>query len=324
MRRCLQLAQHGELLTAPNPMVGAVLVADGRIIGEGWHRKCGEPHAEVNAFAAVRPADRHLIPEATLYVSLEPCAHYGRTPPCAELIIRKGVRRVVVGCVDPFARVAGRGIEMLRQAGIEVVVGVLREACLALNKRFICQHALHRPFITLKWAASADGFLDRIRPADEEPSRLSSPLSKLRVHKLRALHGAILVGHRTFVMDRPHLRTHYWPGNSPLRCVLGSVGEEALAAGFEAFADIDTLLATLTERGIQGLFVEGGERTLQSFIERDLWDEAWQECTPVLLGDGVPVPTMPRQYRAQDEMHYGARYKHWVSPILASHYVDFS
>jgi diaminohydroxyphosphoribosylaminopyrimidine deaminase/5-amino-6-(5-phosphoribosylamino)uracil reductase len=162
MRRCLQLAANGIHGARPNPMVGAVIVVPltSKIIGEGYHVRCGEGHAEVNAFASVRPENEHLLPEATIYVSLEPCAHYGKTPPCAELIIRKGVKRVVVGCIDPFAKVQGRGIEMLRQAGIEVTVGVLEQECRWLNRRFFTYHSKHRPYIILKWAQTANGYID--------------------------------------------------------------------------------------------------------------------------------------------------------------------
>ena len=161
MRRCLQLASNGRQNAKPNPMVGAVIVAaDGRIIGEGYHVRCGEGHAEVNAFASVRPEDEPLLKDATIYVSLEPCSHYGKTPPCADLIVRKGVKRCVVGCVDPFAKVHGRGIQKLRDAGIEVTVGVLEEECRRLNRRFITFNEKRRPFVTLKWAQTADGYMD--------------------------------------------------------------------------------------------------------------------------------------------------------------------
>ena len=192
MRRCLDLARCGCYGAPPNPMVGAVIVCDGRIIGEGYHRHCGDAHAEVNAVNSVRPADRPLLRRSTIYVSLEPCAHFGRTPPCAELIARLGVPRVVVGCVDPFARVQGRGIAMLREAGCDVTVGVLDAECRELNRRFFIFHTHHRPYITLKWAQSADGFLDRRRDGGQ-PARLSSPRSLMEVHRLRAQHGAILV-----------------------------------------------------------------------------------------------------------------------------------
>ena len=333
MRRCLQLARQGELTAAPNPMVGAVIVhgsgADARILGEGYHVRPGEGHAEVHAFRSVRPEDRPLLSESTIYVSLEPCAHYGRTPPCSALIIQNRVKRCVIGSEDPFRKVRGRGIIMLQEAGIDVTVGVLREECIYLNRKFFCQNVLRRPFITLKWAATSDGFIDRSRSLDENgevsaaPLRLSSPSSLLRVHHFRATHQAILVGRKTFQLDAPQLNVRCWPGESPLRCVLGSVDERALSAGFQAYADIDALLEGLRRDGIQSLFVEGGQATLQSFIERDLWDEAWEEVSPQRIGEGVPAPTMPHIFTAQEEEHFGRTYRHWLSPVLAKNYVDF-
>ncbi len=191
MRRCLQLARNGRQNAKPNPMVGAVIVsAEGRIIGEGYHVRCGEGHAEVNAFASVRPEDEPLLPEATVYVSLEPCSHYGKTPPCADLIIRKGVRRVVVGCKDEFAEVQGRGIRRLQEAGIDVKVGVLEEECRQLNRRFFTFHREQRPYIILKWAQTANGFIDD----NGQPLSISSPFTHMLSHKLRAEEDAILVG----------------------------------------------------------------------------------------------------------------------------------
>lgn len=333
MRRCLQLARQGELTTAPNPMVGAVIVhgtgSEARILGEGYHVRPGEGHAEVHAFRSVRAEDQHLLSESTIYVSLEPCAHYGRTPPCAALIIQHGVRRCVVGAEDPFRKVSGRGITMLREAGIEVTVGVLRDECIQLNRKFFCQQVMRRPFITLKWAATADGFLDYERhlspdgEVSDAPLRLSSAESLLRVHRLRATHQAILVGRKTFDLDAPRLDVRHWPGRSPMRCVLGSVDERALNAGFQAYADIDALLEGLRRDGIQSLLVEGGQATLQSFIERDLWDEAWEEISPQIIGHGVPAPTMPHQFVPVIASHLGSNYRHWRSPVLAKNYVDF-
>lgn len=333
MRRCLQLAQCGELSAAPNPMVGAVIVhgegRDARILGEGYHVRPGEGHAEVNAFQSVRPEDRALLPEATIYVSLEPCAHFGRTPPCAAAIVRHKLRRCVVGCVDPFSKVGGRGIEILREGGVEVTVGVLREECIDLNRKFFCQNVLRRPFITLKWAVSADGYIDSARTLDEngvpsgEPAHLSDARSLLRVHRLRASHDAILVGRKTFELDAPRLDVRYWPGRSPLKCVLGSVDERALNAGFQAFADIDSLLEALRNANIQSLLVEGGAATLQSFVERDLWDEAWEERSPAVLHAGIAAPVMPREFEPKVERHFGRSYRHWESPVLRKHYVDF-
>lgn len=323
MRRAIQLAQNGELTAHPNPMVGAVIVTPpapraggeectasegpsgfvvsappvrgaggvGRILGEGFHHAAGEPHAEVNAIRSVKPEDLALLPQSTIYVTLEPCAHYGRTPPCAELLIRNHVGRVVVGCVDPFTKVGGRGITMLREAGIDVTVGVLREECLYLIRHFICAQTMRRPFITLKWARSADGFIDRRRTsleADGPAARLSTPLTQIHVHHLRAAHQAILVGRKTLELDRPSLNVRHYGGRSPLRCVLGSVGEEALNAGYQAYADIDSLLEGLRREGVQSLLVEGGSQTLQSFIERDLWDEAWEEHSEITLTPPAP------------------------------------
>ncbi len=295
MRRCLQLAALGAEGAPPNPMVGAVIVADGRIIGEGYHAKCGEAHAEVNAIRAVRPLDRPLLRRSTIYVSLEPCAHFGKTPPCADLIVKTGIPRCVIGCVDPFAKVQGRGIAILREAGVEVEVGVLEEECRALNRRFFTFHQLRRPYITLKWAESADGFIDRRREpgSSETPAILSTPLTAMRVHRLRARHQGILVGHGTLLLDKPQLSLRHWPGKAPGRYVLGEVSPAELPEGFTAFPDIDTLLSSLHESGIQSLLVEGGTRTLQSFIDRGLYDEIHVEHSRLVLGDGVPAPIVP-------------------------------
>ncbi|MBP7358219.1 MAG: bifunctional diaminohydroxyphosphoribosylaminopyrimidine deaminase/5-amino-6-(5-phosphoribosylamino)uracil reductase RibD, partial [Prevotella sp.] len=190
MRRCLQLAANGKNNAKPNPMVGAVIVCDGRIIGEGYHVRCGEGHAEVNAFKSVKDEDGRLLTKSTMYVSLEPCSHYGRTPPCADLIVSKKVRRVVIGCIDPFAKVQGRGIQKLRDAGIEVTVGVLENECLELNKRFVTYNTHHRPYVILKWAQSANGFLDD----NFKAASFSTLFTQMLVHKLRAESDAILVG----------------------------------------------------------------------------------------------------------------------------------
>ena len=196
MRRCLQLAQNGRQNAKPNPMVGAVIVAPSptpHIIGEGYHVRCGQGHAEVNAFASVCPEDESLLRESTMYVSLEPCSHYGKTPPCADIIIRKGIRRVVVGCIDEYAEVQGRGIQKLRDAGIYVTVGVLEEECRELNRRFFIFHRFHRPYIILKWAQTANGFIDN----NEHALAISSPFTQMLSHRLRAEEDAILVGRIT-------------------------------------------------------------------------------------------------------------------------------
>lgn len=295
-------------------MVGAVLVHDGRIIGEGYHIQCGQAHAEVNALRSVRPADRALLADSTLYVSLEPCAHYGRTPPCASLIIKSGIPRVVVGCIDSFSKVQGRGIAMLREAGVDVTVGVLEEECKTLNRRFFTAQTLHRPYITLKWARSADGFIDRWRETDnEEPARLSTPCSQMRVHRLRALHQAILVGHGTLLKDHPALTVRHWTGQDPLRIVLGRVAEGDMPTGFQAYADIPTMLGELFRQGVQSLLVEGGQQTLQSFIDQGLWEEAYVELSTTELGSGVPEPRMPVGILLQTEEAFGATIFHYTN-----------
>ena len=292
MHRCLQLAQYGQQGAAPNPMVGAVIVYRDRIIGEGYHKCCGTAHAEVNAIDSVQPCDREFLKDSTLYVSLEPCSHFGRTPPCADLIIRTGIPRVVVGCIDSFDKVKGNGIKRLRDAGIQVVVGVLERECQLLNRHFFTFHAKKRPYITLKWARSADGYID-VERNDGSAARLSTPETLVRVHRLRSEHKAILVGHRTLLLDNPSLNVRHWSGQNPLRLVLGNVPSEELPQGFEAFPDIPTLLQSLYERQITSLLVEGGSKTLQSLIDAQLWDEAHEEISSLDLGSGVAAPLMP-------------------------------
>lgn len=318
MRRCLQLALGGTEHAAPNPMVGAVIVHRNRIIGEGCHIRCGEGHAEVNALRSVSEADRPLLRESTIYVSLEPCAHYGRTPPCARLIAETGIPRVVVGCIDPFARVQGRGIAILREAGVEVVTGVLEADCRALNRRFFTVQERHRPFVTLKWARSADGFLDRHRMPDEKAAQLSTPMSRLHTHRLRSLHEAIAVGHTTLVTDRPRLDVRHWDGPSPRRFVVGRPAPGELPAGFRAAETPEALLRLLQEEGVQTLLVEGGRRTLQSFLDAGLWDEAWEETAGILLGDGVAAPTIPPGAVRTGLPRLGADFTRYRNPRPAS------
>ncbi len=223
MRRCLQLARCAVGSTTPNPMVGAVIVCDGRIIGEGYHIRAGEPHAEVNAVRSVKPADRHLLPQSTIYVTLEPCSHYGKTPPCCDMIIKEGVRRVVIGVTDNNECVNGAGIARMKKAGIEVVVGVLENECLAVNRPFFTYNRFARPLVTLKWAQTADGCID-VEREDGVPLRISTPVSQVAVHKLRSMHDAILVGTRTALLDNPSLNLRCWTGRAPLRLVIDRVG----------------------------------------------------------------------------------------------------
>ncbi len=312
MRRCIQLARNGRCGAPPNPMVGAVIVHQGGIIGEGYHAKCGQAHAEVNAIRSVRRPE--LLPEATLYVSLEPCAHYGKTPPCADLIVEKGIKRIVIGCQDPFPKVDGRGIEKLRQAGREVVVGVLEAECRELIRRFIIFHTRKRPYITLKWAQSADGYIDRRRGENETPVRLSNACTQMLVHKQRAEHTAIMVGTDTARMDNPHLDVRVWAGSQPVRVVVDS--KHRLTAGLHLFdgsqptltydtQNLFDILADLYSRGLQSLLVEGGAKLLQSFMDAGLWDEIVVEEAPVCLGDGVEAPVLPKHLAGKREEHFG-------------------
>lgn len=301
MRRCLELAVNGRQNAKPNPMVGAVIVSrDGRIIGEGYHVRCGEGHAEVNAFASVKPEDEPLLSEATIYVSLEPCSHWGKTPPCADLIVSKHVRRVVCGCIDPFAKVQGRGVKKLRDAGIEVTVGVLEQECLELNKRFITFNTHHRPYILLKWAESVDGF---ISGEGGRQVALSSPFTQMLVHKLRAENDAILVGRHTLDGDHPQLNVRLWTGRDPERIVL-THQPASVPEGFSAFDSIDAVLDHLFAEGKQSLIVEGGAQTLQAFLDRGLWDELRVETAPLVINEGVRAPQMPGGIELESQQDY--------------------
>ncbi len=318
MRRCIQLARCGEACAAPNPMVGAVVVCNGRIIGEGYHRRCGGPHAEVNAIGSVR--DHALLCRSTIYVNLEPCAHYGKTPPCADLIIRSGIPRVVVGCTDSFAKVDGLGIRKLRDAGCEVRVGVLEEECRTLNKRFFTFHEKRRPWITLKWAQSKDGFIDRERSAGEAPAQLSCELTQTLVHRLRARRQAILVGTGTALMDNPSLTTRLWNGPSPLRLTIDRkhklpaslhLADGAPNTVIYSCETLCEILADLHKRGVQSLLVEGGAKLLQSFINEGLWDEARIETAPVLLRKGTESPVLRDEELMQSQTYGGHLIQHF-------------
>lgn len=299
MRRCIQLAKNGMAGTRPNPMVGAVIVCGDRIIGEGFHIRCGEGHAEVNAFASVRHEDEHMLPQSTIYVSLEPCAHHGKTPPCADLIVSKGVKRVVVGCVDPFAKVQGRGIERIRNAGIDVTTGVLEEECRELNRCFFTFNTQHRPYVTLKWCMTADGFLDD----HFRQTVLSSPFTMMLSHKLRAENEAILIGRTTDERDRSRLDVRHWSGDNPMRIVIDS--------RHPCFPELDfgrpvvpQILDGLYRRGIQSLIVEGGAVTHNSFIEHGMWDEIRVEISPVTTGGGTKAPSIPAGTRVVERREY--------------------
>lgn len=319
MQRCIALARMGAGWVAPNPMVGAVLVHENRIIGEGWHRQYGGPHAEVYCLESVVPEDVSLIPFSTLYVSLEPCAHYGKTPPCADLIIRHKIPRVVIGSRDPFPDVNGKGIGKLEAAGIEVTVGVEQEACLELNKRFFTFYQKHRPYIILKWATTANGMMaaetdERLLITAEETNRL--------VHRWRSEEASILVGTHTARVDDPALNARLWPGHEPVRLVIDM--DLTLPSSLQLFNHqqptivfntiqeavqdnliyckvsrhtnlLPQVMNALVQRQIQSVLVEGGAITLQHFLDEGLWDEIRVlQSTALSVEKGLPAPTVTR------------------------------
>ena len=318
IHRCIELARRGEYYVAPNPMVGAVLVrnSDEAIIGEGWHEHYGEAHAEVNCFCNAEKSGicqgDFSYKECTLFVSLEPCSHYGKTPPCAELIIRKGVGRVVVGMLDPNPVVAGRGISMLREAGIEVVVGVLENECRELNKRFICLHQNKRPYVVLKWAQTGDGFIDRCREycgdskssvAPKQALCISTPATKKIVHKMRAENMSIMVGTRTVLLDNPRLLNTHWEGRHPIRITLDRhhilpkdsriFSDESETIVYHEQTDWPFILTDLAKRNIHSILVEGGTTLLNHILQTGIWDEIHIEVAPELcIGQGVAAPTI--------------------------------
>lgn len=328
--RCIEIARRGEYYVAPNPMVGAVLVkgvtgyglpVTGEIIAEGWHERFGEGHAEVNCFKSLEKSKYRDIDlsKCTLFVSLEPCSHYGKTPPCAKLIIEKGVGRVVVGMLDPNPLVAGRGVKMLREAGIEVVVGVLEKECRELNKRFLMLHEHHRPYVVLKWAQTGDGFIDRLRLTDRFADRpihlngalaISTERTKAIVHRMRAENMAIMVGTNTVIMDNPRLMTTHWEGRNPIRVTVDRHGripmeskiferKESDYTGIDPVivyrerTDWEYIVEDLAGRGIHSIMVEGGTTLLNHIIETGLWDEMHIEVAPeITIGEGVAAPSV--------------------------------
>lgn len=331
MRRALQLARYGYGHTSPNPMVGAVIVHDGRIIGEGYHRRIGGPHAEVWAVRSVAEADRHLIPQSIIYVTLEPCSHYGKTPPCARMLVDQRIGGVVVGCTDPNPRVSGRGIAILREAGIPVVTGVLEQECRELNRPFMIAQTHRRPYVMLKWAQSADGFL-ACRDADGKPQPVgfSTPLTRQLMHRLRASVDAIMVGSGTVIADNPRLDVRGVEGSSPRPVVIdrrgivpadarvfsrsgaiyvSSVLRTDLPQGVErlmvsADCPIAVVLRRLKALGVGALMVEGGAALLEAFIEAGEWDDARIETSPAVLGcEGyghVEIPCGTTRYESAD------------------------
>ena len=319
--RCIELSKNGLGKTYPNPLVGSVIVVNDKIIGEGWHEKAGGPHAEVNAINSVK--DKSLLKEATIYVNLEPCSHYGKTPPCANLIIESGLKKVVIGVIDSNSKVSGRGVAHLKNNGCSVVVGVLENVCLKLNKRFFVFHNKKRPFIILKWAETIDGFIDKIRTEDSNraPNWISNKYSQQFAHKMRATEQAILVGTTTALNDNPSLRVIGWKGSNPLRLVLDRTlkipSDYQLMQGIEKtivftekndsknfnsiveLVEIDfngniplQICEFLYKREIQSVIIEGGAQTLQSFIDVNLWDEANVFIGDKRFGKGLKSPKM--------------------------------
>lgn len=301
MQRCLELAAHGLGSVAPNPMVGCVVVHNDRIIGEGYHQVYGGPHAEVNAIARV--VDESLLPQSTLYVNLEPCAHHGKTPPCANLIIEKGIKNVVIGCKDSFSEVSGKGIEKLEKAECTVTVGVLEKESRELNKRFFTCHEKQRPYIILKWAQTQDGFIDKIRDGAQGINWISNQQSIILKHRWRSEEQAILVGANTVKNDNPSLTTRLVKGSSPLRVVVGRsapkdakvfTDKEAETLHFPE-VDLNRILGELHQRNIQSVIVEGGAATLKGFIEAGLWDEARVIYGKGFFITGLPAPRLLQQ-----------------------------
>ena len=330
MNRCLNLAQKALGDTHPNPIVGAVVVYDNQIIGEGWHKKAGTPHAEVHAINAVE--DKTLLPKSTLYINLEPCSHSGKTPPCADFIIHHKIKKVVYASKDPNPLVAGQGILKLKNAGIEVVEGVLQQEAEYINRRFYTFHQEKRPYILLKWAQSRDGFIAPLdkNKKDQRVFWISSPLSKQKVHQWRSEEVAILIGVQTVLTDNPSLTTREWPGNNPLRIIMdpnNRIPEEAtvlqdtfptlvvnrnrskkqMAKNKEQLQlspyTLEELLKNCYEKNILSILVEGGQKTLQSFIENNLWDEVRIFTSNTDLLEGVKAPQFKRNASSTEQVH---------------------
>jgi diaminohydroxyphosphoribosylaminopyrimidine deaminase/5-amino-6-(5-phosphoribosylamino)uracil reductase len=323
IKRCIELAKNGFGTTYPNPMVGSVIVYEDKIIGEGWHKKTGEPHAEVNAVRSVK--NKSLLKKATIYVSLEPCSHFGKTPPCCDLIIANEIPNVVIGTIDPNEKVAGNGIKKLMAAGINVTVGILEKECHELNKRFFTFHNKKRPYIILKWAESQDGFLAPEKQVDQEraPIWITNQYSRQLVHKWRSEEQAILLGTQTVIDDNPKLNVRDWSGNNPVRVILDQNNriskesfifdesvktivftkfESILSTENTTFEVIDfnqniipQILGVLYQNHIQSIIIEGGLKTLQVFIDQEIWDEARVFIGKTTFNKGTKAPTLQKK-----------------------------
>lgn len=320
MSRCVALAKNGLGATYPNPMVGSVIVYEGKIIGEGWHKKAGGPHAEVNAVNSVQ--DKSLLEKATIYVTLEPCSHFGKTPPCCDLIIKNKIPNVVIGTIDPNIMVAGTGIKKLIEAGANVTVGILEDECNELNKRFFTFHRKQKPYVILKWAQSQDGFIAPLEKTEKKPVWITNTYSRQLVHKWRTEEQAILVGTQTVIDDNPKLNARDWHGNNPVRIVLDqnnriptdysvfddqtktivfTNSKNAVSKENTTFEVIDfkqniakQIVDSLYRNNIQSVIIEGGLQTLQTFIDANLWDEARIFIGKPFFGTGIKAPVLPK------------------------------
>lgn len=337
MSRCLYLASLGKSFTAPNPMVGAVVVHKGKIIGEGYHKRYGASHAEPNAINTVK--DKSLLKNSTLYVNLEPCSHYGKTPPCANLILNTGIPRVVIGTFDPNPKVSGKGIEILKQGGIDVKIGILENECRHLNRRFFCFQQNKRPFVILKWAQTADGFIDIQRESNATPAlKISNSTTQQLTHQMRSENMAIMVGTTTVLLDNPHLNLRHWYGKSPVRLTIDRKGiipdhyyikdgtQQTIIFTEQHSSDkknlnyelIDTgnynieyILEYLYKKNIHSVLVEGGNTLLNNFIEKKIWDEANIETSPLKIGNGVKAPVLTNAEIESEQMIERHRWKHF-------------
>ncbi len=320
IKRCIELAKNGLGTTYPNPLVGCVIVFENVIIGEGWHKKSGEAHAEVLAIESVR--NKELLSASTLYVSLEPCSHFGKTPPCADLILKYKIPNVVIGTIDPNSKVSGKGIQKLKDSGVNVTYGILVNECNELNKRFFTFHSKTRPFIILKWAESSDGFISPINKKEQKPVWLSNEYSRQLVHKWRSEEQAILVGTQTIIDDNPSLTVRDWVGKNPIRVlidrdnaidtssnVFDNQAKTIVFSNKEVTSNSDTIqyikidfdknstqaiVDKLFKNNIQSIIIEGGRKTIQSFIDANLWDEARIFIGEINLNEGTRAPKLNR------------------------------
>ena len=334
MFRCLQLAKLAAGNVAPNPMVGAVLLHEETIIGEGYHKKFGEAHAEVNCIDSVKEEYKHLIEKSTMYVSLEPCSHFGKTPPCTDLIIKNKIPRVVIGCTDVYKEVDGKGIKKLQDAGVEVITGILEKECQELNKRFFTFHQKQRPYIILKWAESANGKIGM----DNERVFISNEYTNRLVHKWRSEEAAILVGKQTALKDDPSLTTRLFPGENPVRCVIDNnlslplwlkIFDQSTSTIVFNFlkneeeknikrikldnGELSTLLRSMYDLQIQSLIVEGGGILLQSFIDAGLWDEARIICNEeLIIENGIKAPVLKKAMLQKREKYFSDTIRYFL------------